>query len=80
MIRAIVRGHSRKECERLYRRYCDALRIPCRAEEAVFLSSDNSPSKNAEKVRGSYNDVVEGRVHLVNMTLQDFKFLYSGCF
>lgn len=76
MTRAIVKGYNREECERRYKRYCNAFNIPCRQNEAVFLTSFMSRSDKKEKIRGRYNDVIENRTVLINMTLVEFKQLY----
>jgi hypothetical protein len=76
MTRAIVKGYNIAECERRYKRYCNAFDIPCRRGEAVFITSQMSRSEQKEKIRGRYNDVIECRIVLINMTLIEFKYLY----
>ena len=76
MTRAIVKGYNIAECERRYKRYCNAFDIPYRQNEAVFLTSFMSRSDKKEKLRGRYNDVIENRIVLINITLIEFKQLY----
>ena len=76
MTRAIVKGYNIAECERRYERYCNAFNIPCRRNEAVFLTSFMSRSEQREKIRGRYNDVIKCFTVLINMTLAEFKQLY----
>lgn len=76
MTRAIVKGYNIAECERRYKRYCNAFDIPYRTNEAVFITSRMSRSAQKEKIRGRYNDVVECRIVLIGITLSEFKYLY----
>lgn len=76
MTRAIVKGYNIAECERRYKRYCNAFDIPCRMGEAVFITSRMSRSAQKEKICGRYNDVIECHIVLINMTLTEFKYLY----
>lgn len=76
MTRAIVKGYNIAECKRRYERYCNAFDIPYRTNEAVFITSQMSRSVQKEKICGYYNDVIRCHIVLINMTLNEFKYLY----
>ena len=78
MRKAIVFGYNLQEAEEKYKEYCNLNNIPCRFGEAVFLSSKEFSSRNREKIRGYYNEVMKNNVKLVNMSKAGFVSLYKG--
>lgn len=66
MIRAIVFGYDIQICNSLYEEFCKQKRIPCRFNEFIPLSSLMSLSERREKIKGTWNDVMDGNIALVS--------------
>lgn len=78
MKRAIVWGDNFQKAELKYKEWCHSNNIPCRLSEAVLLSCRQPFSWNAEKIRGYYNEVMEDRIKLVDMSKEFFTRIYHG--
>ena len=78
MTKAIVYGFSLYEAERKYKEWCRINNIPCHLSDAIFLSGQMPLSKNQEKIRGYWKDVMEDRIKLINICKESFVHIYNG--
>lgn len=78
MKKAIVWGFSLLEAELKYKEWCQTNNVSCRLSDAIFLSGRMSLSWNQDKIRGYYNDVIEGRIKLINICKESFIHIYNG--
>ena len=77
-VKVIVYGYDLQESEQIYKVYCRSNNIHCYFQEAIFVSSKWSPSCIREKIRGYYNDVMNGKIKLLNISKDMFKYFYSN--
>ena len=78
MKKAIVWGFNLLEAELKYKEWCNTNNVLCRLSDVIFLSGQMPLSWNQEKIRGYYNDVMEDRIKLVNISKERFVLIYNS--
>ena len=84
MIKAIVYGYNREECESLYQDYCHNKGIPCRMNDFISLTYRMSLSERQTKIKGTWSGVMKGDIALIGFgngtkeARQDYAWLYNA--